>query len=70
MSYHLDTSPKSEASLQLHSRAVPSVEAHHRVGVLNTGRNSGGSKKKYWGGIANKPFRKIRLYKLIKRPID
>ena len=49
---------------------MPSVEAHHRVGVLNTGRNSGGSKKKYWGGIANKPFRKIRLYKLIKRPID
>ena len=30
-STHLDTSPKSEPGLELHSRAAPSVEAHHRV---------------------------------------
>ena len=32
----------SEPALQLHSRAAPTVEAHHRVSGPNTGRNSGG----------------------------
>ena len=35
--------PESEPALELHSRAVPSVEAHHHVHSPNTGRNSGGS---------------------------
>ena len=39
---NLDTSPKSEPALEPHSRAVPSVEAHHHVNCPNTGRNSGG----------------------------
>ena len=47
---HLDISPKSESALELHSRAAPSVEAHHRVNSPNTGRNSGGR------GIINKMF--------------
>ena len=33
---------KSEPALELHSRAVPSVDAHHRVSGPNTGGNSGG----------------------------
>ena len=33
---------RSEPALELHSRAVPSVEAHHSVNGPNTGRNSGG----------------------------
>ena len=33
---------KSVPALELHSRAAPSVEAHHRVNSPNTGRNSGG----------------------------
>ena len=37
---NLDTSPKSE-TLELHSRAVPSVEAHHRSDGPDTERNSG-----------------------------
>ena len=39
---YLDTSPKSEPALELHSRAVQSVVAHHRVSGPNTGRNSAG----------------------------
>ena len=35
-------SPISEPTLELHSRAVPSVVAHHHVSGPNTGRNSGG----------------------------
>ena len=38
----MDTSPKSEPALELHSRDAPSVEAHHRVNGPNAGRNSGG----------------------------
>ena len=38
----MDTSPKSEPTLELHSRAAPSVEAHHHVSSPNTGRNSKG----------------------------
>ena len=38
---HLDTSPKSEPTLDLHGRAAPSVEAHHRSVGSDTGRNSG-----------------------------
>ena len=34
--------PKSEPTLELHGRAAPSVEAHHRVSGPNTGINSGG----------------------------
>ena len=34
-------SPKSEPVLELHNRAMPSVEALHRVSGSNTGRNSG-----------------------------
>ena len=34
----------SEPALELHSRAAPRVEAHHRVNNLNTGRNSGGTR--------------------------
>ena len=41
-STHLDTSPKSEPTQELDSRAAPSVEAHQRVSGPNTGRNSGG----------------------------
>ena len=35
-------SPKSEPALELHNRAVPSMEAHYHVNGPNTGRNSGG----------------------------
>ena len=35
------TSQKSEPALELHSRAATSVDAHYRVSVPNTGRNSG-----------------------------
>ena len=31
--------PNREPALELHSRAVPNVEAHHRVNSPNTGRN-------------------------------
>ena len=31
-----------EPALELHSRAAPSVEAHHCVNSPDTGRNSGG----------------------------
>ena len=41
-STHLDTSPTSEPTLELHSRAARSVEAHRQVSGPNTGRNSGG----------------------------
>ena len=34
-------SPKSEHTLELHSRAVPCLEAHRRVNGPNAGRNSG-----------------------------
>ena len=34
--------PNQEPTLELHSRAAPSVEAHHRVSGPTTGRNSGG----------------------------
>ena len=34
--------PNQEPALELHSRAAPSVEAHHRVNGPDTGRNSGG----------------------------
>ena len=43
---HLDTSPKSEPILELHSRAVPSAEAHHLVKGPKTGKNSGGRRIK------------------------
>ena len=33
-------------ALELHSRAVPSEEAHHRVNGPNTGINFGGRRKK------------------------
>ena len=37
-----------EPALDLHSRAAPNVEAHHRVNSPNTGRNSRGRQiKKY-----------------------
>ena len=39
---YLDTSPKSQPALWLHSSAAPSVEAHHHVKGSNTGRNSDG----------------------------
>ena len=38
--------PKSEPALELHSRAAPSVEAHHCVSGPNTGKNSGGRRIK------------------------
>ena len=38
----MDTYPESEPAQELHSRAVPSVEAHHRSVGPDTGRNSGG----------------------------
>ena len=46
LSKNLDTSPKSEPALELKSRAVPSVKAHHPVSGPNTGRNSGGRRIK------------------------
>ena len=39
-------SPKSEPTLDLHSRAAPSVEAHHHSGGPDKGRNSGGRRIK------------------------
>ena len=36
----------SEPTLELHSRAAQSVEAHHRVNSPDTGRNSGGRRIK------------------------
>ena len=33
-------SPKTEPALELHSRAAPSMEAHHHVNGPNIGRNS------------------------------
>ena len=40
--------PNQEPVLELHSRAAPSVEAHHRVNGPDTERNSGGRRtKKY-----------------------
>ena len=39
----VNTSPKSEPTLELHSRAAPSV--HHCASGPNTGRNSGGKWK-------------------------
>ena len=39
--YWLAISPKSEPALELISRAVPSVEAHHRSVGPDAGRNSG-----------------------------
>ena len=38
--------PQIRAALELHRRAVPSVEAHHHVNSPNTERNSGGRRKK------------------------
>ena len=38
--------PNQEPTLELHSRDAPSVEAHHRVNGPDTGRNSGGRRKK------------------------
>ena len=35
-------SPKSEPAIELHSRAAPSVEAHHSFSGPDQGRNSGG----------------------------
>ena len=43
---YLDTSPKSEPGLELHSRAAPSVEAHHPSVGPDTGINSGGRRIK------------------------
>ena len=39
-------SPKSEPALELHTRAPPSVEAHHRSDGPETGRNSEGRRIK------------------------
>ena len=44
----LDTSPKSEPALELLSRAVPIVEAHHRSVGPDTGRNSRVRRIKKW----------------------
>ena len=41
-STNMDTSPKSEPHLELHSRAAQSVEAHHRSDGPDTRINSGG----------------------------
>ena len=35
-------SPNQEPALELHSRAAPSVEAHHHINSPETGENSGG----------------------------
>ena len=37
----LKPTPKSEPALELHSRAAPSVEAHHPSDGPDAGRNSG-----------------------------
>ena len=34
--------PNQEPALELHSRAAPSLKAHHHVNGPDTGRNSGG----------------------------
>ena len=38
--------PKLEPTLELHSRAAPSVEAHHGIDDPDTGKNSGGRRIK------------------------
>ena len=38
--------PNQEPKQELHSRAAPSVEAHHLVNGPDTGRNSRGRRKK------------------------
>ena len=43
--------PKQEPALELHSRATPSVEEHHRVNCPDTGRNSGVRQKKNYPDI-------------------
>ena len=48
-------SPESEPALELHSRAVPSVEAHHYSVGPDTGRNSGGR------GIIKKEEKGIKI---------
>ena len=42
----MDTSPKSEPALELHSTATPSVEAHNGLDGPDTERNSRGTQIK------------------------
>ena len=62
-SYKLvNKSSKSEPALELHSRDLPSVEAHHRVSGPNTKRNSVGRRikkdpKKYGRSSDDSDFR-------------
>ena len=57
-----DTSPKSEPTLELHSRAALSVEAHPRSVCPDAGRNYGGRQKKslltILGGFQKEKFLK------------
>ena len=43
--------PNQEPALELHSRAAPSVEAHHHVNGPDTGRNSRGRWIIFFGKI-------------------
>ena len=52
---YLDTSPKSEHTLELQSRALPSVEAHHHVNRPNTVKNSSGRQ------IIKNPWMQIQI---------
>ena len=52
--------PTSEPALELQSRAVPSVEAHHRVNSPDTGRNLGGRR------IKKHPLRKDKTSQYYK----
>ena len=55
----------TEPTLVLHSRAVPSVDAHHHISGPNTERNSGGRRiKKTYGGTTE-TFEWLKLQALI-----
>ena len=48
---NLDISPKSEPALELHSRAAPSVEAHHRLVGPDRKKFRRKVDKKRWYGV-------------------
>ena len=56
--------PNQEPALELHSRAAPSVEAHHHVKGPDTGRNFGGRRiiKNYKKLIFTRSFSLVEKY--------
>ena len=64
------TTPKLEPALELHSRAAPSVEAHHRVNNPDTARNSGGRRIKRNNNNNNHKIKKERSLMSMKSYIS